>query len=113
MTDVTEVVGEGLHAAAILGDGGVEIMAEEDRPGLPVGAEEALNGEPEVPGGLVVVSHGEVEDGVVDGAEEPGADAAVRLIPSRILGRGAIVPSICNRKPNLPHNYLKYDAHLE
>ena len=92
MTDVAEAIGEGLHAAAILGDGGValrhgvEIMAEEDRSELPVGAEEALNGEPEVPGSLVVVGHGEVEDGVVDGAEEPGADVAVRLIPSRILG---------------------------
>ena len=61
-------------------------MAEEDRPGLPLGAEEALNGEPEVLGGLVVVGHGEVEDGVVDEAKEPGADAAVRLIPGRILG---------------------------
>ena len=82
-------------------------MAEEDRPRLPVGAEESLDGEPEFLGGLVVIGHGEVEDGVVDGVEEPGANATVRLIPSRILGRGAIMLLMCDRRPNLPHKDLK------
>jgi hypothetical protein len=37
---------------------------------------------------LVVVAHGEVEGGVVDGAEDPTLDAAVRLVPIRVGGIG-------------------------
>jgi hypothetical protein len=39
-------------------------------------------------GRLVVVVHGEVEDGVVDGAEDPTLDAAVCLVPIRVGGIG-------------------------
>lgn len=92
MADVAEGVSEGLHAAAILDDGGValchgvEVMTEEDPPGLLVGAKETLDGEPKISGGPIVVGHGKVEDGVVDGVEELGADTTICLIPVGVLG---------------------------
>jgi hypothetical protein len=62
-----------------------------------VGAEVDFNSHPKFPCGLLIAVHGEVEDGVVDGAEDPTADAAIRLIPLRPGGisqrwrRGGVV----------------------
>ena len=53
----------------------MELVVEEDRARLLVGAEETFNGHPEFPGGLLAF-HGEVEDGVIDGRSS-------RLGPSR------------------------------
>lgn len=63
---------------------------EEDRTRFLFGAEEPFHVHPKLPGGLLIAVHGEVEDNVVDGAEDPAADAAVRLIslrPEGIRGR--------------------------
>jgi hypothetical protein len=38
---------------------------------------------------LVVAIHGEVEDGVIDGAEYPTTDTIVCLIPLRVSGIGS------------------------
>lgn len=51
MTDIAESIDEVLHALAIHSDGGialhhgVEVVADEDHPGLLGGAKEAFNGE--------------------------------------------------------------------
>jgi hypothetical protein len=87
-------------------------LAEEDSLGLLVGAEEPLDGEPEHSGSWLLILHGELKNGVVDGAKHPGADATVSLIQLGSSGRGAIVPSMCDRRPNLPHMDLKKDDHL-
>jgi hypothetical protein len=63
----------------------VEVVEVENRPRGLVGAEQTFDGDPKVAGGLVVTVDGEAEDGVVDGAEDPAANAAVRLIPDRVL----------------------------
>jgi len=47
----------------------------------PCGAEETFNGHPEFLGGMLVAVHGEVEDSVVDGAEDLAVNTTVRLIP--------------------------------
>jgi hypothetical protein len=89
-----EGVGGGFHALAIGGDvgvallHGVELVIEEDGPGLLVGAEDVLDGDLESMGRLVVVVHGEVEDGVVDGTEDPTLDATIYLVPIRVGGIG-------------------------
>ena len=51
-----------------------------------VGAEQGLDRDPELARGLVLDSDGEVEDGVVDGAEDPAAHAALGHIPIRVVG---------------------------
>jgi hypothetical protein len=94
VVDITEGVGDGFHVLAVGGDvgvallHGVELVIEEDGSGLLVGAEDVLDGDPKSMGRLVVVVHGEVEDGVVDGAEDPTLDAAVCLVPIRVGGIG-------------------------
>jgi hypothetical protein len=92
VANITEGVDGGFHALAVRGDvgvtllHGVELVIEEDGPGLLVGAEDVLDGDPKSMGRLVVVVHGGVEDGVVDRAEDPTLDAAVRLVPIRVGG---------------------------
>jgi hypothetical protein len=62
MTDVTKGVSKGLHALAVVGNGGitlgngVELMADEDRPGLLVAAELPLDGKPKLPGRRLLTS---------------------------------------------------------
>jgi hypothetical protein len=90
VADIMEGVGGGFHALAVGGDAGVallhgvELVIEEGGPRLLVGVEDVLDGDPKSTGRLVVVAHGEVEDGVVDEAEDPTLDAAVRLVPIRV-----------------------------
>ena len=55
----------------------MKLLEEEDGARLLVGGEEVLDGSPKLPGGLIIAGQGEVEDGVVDGAEEPTLDAGV------------------------------------
>ena len=99
MADVAEGISRRLHALIVVSDGGVallhgvEFVAEEDGPWFLVGAEDVFDGHPQSAGGLIVALHDEVEDGVGDGAEEPTANAAVRLIPlgiGRASRRGAV-----------------------
>jgi hypothetical protein len=47
---------------------GVEFIEEKDGAWLPVGAQDPLNGHPQIVGSWIGVVHGEVEDGVVNGA---------------------------------------------
>jgi hypothetical protein len=90
VADITEGIDGGFHALAVGGDvgvaqlHGVELVIEEDGPGLLVGVEDVLDGNLESMGRLVVIVHGEVEDGVADGAKDPTLDAAVRLVPIRV-----------------------------
>jgi len=44
-----------------------------------------VNGHPQITGGGIGTVHGEVEDGVVDGAGDLAPDAALRGIPLRII----------------------------
>jgi hypothetical protein len=56
VTKLTEGVSERLHALTVFVNGGVtlrqgvELVAEEDSPGLLIGAEDPLDGKPELPG---------------------------------------------------------------
>ena len=45
----------------------------------------SLQGHPQITGGGIGTVHGEVEDGVVDGAGDLALDAALRGIPLRII----------------------------
>jgi hypothetical protein len=71
----------------------VELVEVEDRAWGLIGAEESLDGDLDVAGGEVVTVDGEAEDGVVDGAEDLAAEAAVHLVPDKVLRawRGAAV----------------------
>jgi len=81
-----------LEALAVLVDGGipllegVEFLEQEDGAGGRVGAEQGLDRDPELVRGLVLVGDGEVEDGVVDGPEDPAAHAALRHVPIWVVG---------------------------
>uniref|UniRef100_A0A0A9DQH6 Uncharacterized protein n=1 Tax=Arundo donax TaxID=35708 RepID=A0A0A9DQH6_ARUDO len=91
MADVAKSGGLGLQPLAVRRDGaialhhGVEFVEEENGARLPVGMEDPLNGHPQIAGGWIGVVHGEVEDGVVNGAGDPAPDAALRGIPLRII----------------------------
>ena len=52
---------------------------------VPVSAENPFNGHSQITGGGIGTVHGEVKDGVVDGAGDPALDAALRGIPLRII----------------------------
>jgi hypothetical protein len=94
VADIAEGVGHHLHALAVLEDGrialrhGMELVTEEDRPWIFVGAEEGFDGHLEVAGGLILALHGEIKDGVIDEAEDPATDIAVRRVPVRVGGLG-------------------------
>ena len=98
MADIVQRIGNRLHLhlLAVLHDGGlallhgVELVVQEDSARLLVGAEQPFNGDLEFSSRLVITLHGEVEDGVIDGAEDPAADATICLIrggPKGIGGR--------------------------
>ena len=119
MADVAKSGGLDLQSLAVRRYGavtlhhGVKFVEEEDGARLPVGAEDPLNGHPQITGGWIGTVHGEVEDGVVDGAGDPAPDAALRGIPLRIIRtRGSRAIDV-ERRPNLPHSDLKKNAHLE
>ncbi|RLN39103.1 hypothetical protein C2845_PM01G45960 [Panicum miliaceum] len=86
LVDIVEGIGDVLHLLEVIGDGritlsyGMEFVAEEDGVRFLVGAEEALVS------GLVVALHGEVKNRIIDGAEDPRADAAIRLVQGRVVG---------------------------
>jgi hypothetical protein len=99
VVDIAEGIGDFLHLLAVIEDGrvtlshGMEFVAEEYGVLFLVGAEDALDGGPELTGGLIVALHGDVENRVVDGAKDPRADAAVCLVPNRVVGapwKGAV-----------------------
>jgi hypothetical protein len=60
-------------------------VAKKDCPRLLIGAEDPLDGKPELSGSGLLILHGKAKDGVVDGAEYARAEAAVRPIPFRVL----------------------------
>ena len=119
MADVAKSGGLDLQPLAVRRYGavtlhhGVKFVEEEDGTRLPVGAEDPLNGHPQITGGWISTIHGEVKDGVVDGAGDLSPDAALRGIPLRIIRSRGAEPSMCERRPNLPHSDLKKNAHLE
>jgi len=94
MADGAEFCSLQLDALTVLRDGGVtlgervELLEEEDGARLLVGREELLYGLPELTSSLIVAGHGEVEDGVADGAEEPTLDTRVGDDPVRIIRDG-------------------------
>ena len=102
-----------LDALTVLRDGGVallegvEHLKKEDGASLLVGSEDLLDGDPKLPGGLIITGEGEIKDGVADGAEEPTLDTRVGDDPLWIVGEGGAGASICGRRLNLPHNTLK------
>jgi hypothetical protein len=61
-------------------------MSDVDRPGLLVGAELPLDGEPKLPGRRLLTVHGELKDRVENGAEHLGEDTAISLIPVKVVG---------------------------
>jgi hypothetical protein len=90
MADVVEVrsllphaLGVGVDGVITLGHR-VELVEVEDRVRGLIGAEESLDGDPDVAGGEVVAIDGEAEDGVVDGAEDPPGP---RQGPAGLAGR--------------------------
>ena len=91
MADVAKSGGLDLQPLAVRRYGavtlhhGVKFIEEEDGAWLPVGAEDPFNGHPQITGGGIGTVHGEVEDGVVDGAGDLAPDAALRGIPLRII----------------------------
>jgi hypothetical protein len=94
VADITLGVDSGLHALAVGGDAGVtllhgvELVIKEDGMGLLVGTEDVHDGNPKSTGRLGVIIHGEVKDGVIDGAKDPGLDVAVCLVPIPVGGIG-------------------------
>jgi len=94
MADGAEFCSLQFDALTVLRDGGVtlgervELLEEEDGARLLVGGEELLYGRPELTSSLIVAGHGEVEDGVADGAEEPTLDTRVGDDPVRIIRDG-------------------------
>lgn len=98
MANIMEGVGGGLHALAVGVNTritllhGVELMVEEDCLRFLVSAEDVLNGDPNISGRLIVIFHCEVESGVIDRAEDPSFDTAVRLIPVCVGGIGGEHP---------------------
>ena len=65
----------------------MEFLLEDDGVGLLICLEQSLDGD--VHGASVLIGlHGEVEDGVVDGAVHPAADAGVGLGPQRVSRTG-------------------------
>ena len=101
-----------LDALTVLRDGGVALLEgvellKEDGARLLVGGEDLLDGDPKLPGGLIITGKGEIEDGVADGAEEPTLDTRVGDDPVRIIGDGGAGASMCRRRPNLLHRTLK------
>ena len=87
MTDIAKSGSLGLQVLAVCRDGvvalhhGVELVDEEDGARLLVGAENLLDCGPKVAGDRIGLVHGEIKDGVVDGAEDPTVDAALHGIP--------------------------------
>ena len=61
-------------------------MREEDGSRFLVGFEETFDGCSEVVGGLVIALHGEVEDRIIDGAEDPSLGAAIGEVPLGVVG---------------------------
>ena len=90
MADVAKSDGLDLQPLAVRRYGAVTLhhgvkFIEEDGARLPVGAEDTLNGHPQISSGWIGTVHGEVEDGVVDGAGDPAPNAILRGIPLRII----------------------------
>ena len=91
MADVAKSGGLDLQPLAVRRYGavtlhhGVKFVEEEDGAWLLVGVEDPFNGHPQITSGGIGTVHGEVEDGVVDGAGDLAPDAALRGIPLRII----------------------------
>jgi len=91
MADVAKSGGLGLQLLVVRRDGavtlhhGVKFVEEEDGARLPVGAEDPLNGHPQITGGWIGTVHGEVNDEVIEGARDPAPDVALHGIPLRII----------------------------
>jgi hypothetical protein len=113
MADITERIGEGLDALAIVGDGGVplnksvKLVAKVDHMRLLVVVEEIGDGGVEGAGGLIIVGHGKGEDRVVDRCVKPALDGVVGLCHTGSLGHTRTVESRKGRSPNIPTMDLK------
>ena len=93
VADLPKCISGALHLLGVGVDGEValrqveELLLEDDGVGLLIRLEQSLDGD--VQGASVLIGlHGEVEDGVVDGAVHPAADAGVRLGPQRVSRTG-------------------------
>lgn len=92
LANVAQFVGLRLHADAVVVDGGiplnhrVELVIEEDGTRRFVRLEHVVDGLPQRACRLLIVGHGEVEDGVGGGAVHPSADAEVSLLPGFVGG---------------------------
>jgi hypothetical protein len=112
VTHVTQFVGL-LHANAVGVDGQVplsqrvELVIQEDGARSLVGLEHPADGRPKSARRLRVVGHGEVEDGVGDGAVHPAADAEVRLCPDLVGGTQGGGGGEMMQQPELPTSGLE------
>lgn len=94
LPNVAQFVGFLLHANAVGVNGQVplshrvELVIQEDGARSFVRLEHRADGRPKSARRLRVVGHGEVEDGVRDGAVHPSADAEVSLRPGLVRARG-------------------------
>jgi len=94
LPNVAQFVGLLLHANAVGVNGQiplshrVELVIQEDGARSFVRLEHRADGRPKGARRLLVVGHGEVEDGVGDGAVHPSADAEVSLQPGLVGVRG-------------------------
>ena len=92
LPDIAQFVGLLLHANAVGVNGQVplshrvEFVIQEDGARSFVRLEHSADGRPKGARRLRVVGHGEVEDGVGDGAVHPSADAEVSLRPGLVGG---------------------------
>jgi hypothetical protein len=113
LSDVTQFVGLLLHANAIGVDGQVplsrrvKLVIQEDGARSLVGLEHPADGCPKSARRLRVVGHGEVEDGVGDGAVHPAADAEVRLCPDLVSGTRGGGGGEMMQQPELPTHGLE------
>jgi hypothetical protein len=89
VTDLPESISSALHLLGVGVDGEValgqvvELLLEDDGAGLLVCLKQGLDGDPQS-ACILCRLHGEVEDGVVDGAVYPAANAGVRLGPQGV-----------------------------
>jgi hypothetical protein len=83
-----------LHLLTVVGDReialshGVEGVTQVDRSQRPIGLEVVGDRDPQIASCLILAAHGEVEDGIGDGAVESAANAEIRLLLGRLRGVG-------------------------
>jgi hypothetical protein len=116
VTDIAKRVSEGLHALTVVSDGGVtlnksmKLVAEVDRARLLVVVEELEDGGVKGTCRLIIGTHGEGEDGVLDEVVEPALDGVVGLRPHQIRGECWYIWIKVGKKSKLPYHGLEEGA---